>query len=76
MLTMAVARQRHDRSLIVAHAQLIGSLFDEDSKLDAREFVQRGVLGALKEIPMPADLAEAVERKVAEIHANGGRFVG
>lgn len=75
-MTMAVARQRHDRALVVAHYKLIGSLFDEDSKMNLAEFIQRGSLGAMADLPLPSGLAAAVERKVAEIHANGGRFTG
>lgn len=69
---MAVARQRHDRSLVAAHAKLIGSLFQESS-LDLQAFIQRGQLGAPPVSRLP--YLPAVELKVAEIMANGGKLI-
>ena len=69
---MAVARQRHDRSLVVAHTQLIGSLFDEKAKVNIQEFVQRGHLSiATGKLPPNAE----VDAKVAEIEANNGKLI-
>lgn len=69
---MAVARQRHDRALVAAHAQLIGAMFT-DAKIDWREFIKRGQLGlpAVGRLPY----LPAVELKVQEIIANGGKLI-
>lgn len=69
---MAVARQRHDRSLIAAHAKLIGSLFQE-SDIDMRAFIQRGDLSAASARRLP--YMPAVELKIQEIIANGGKLI-
>lgn len=69
---MAVAKQRHDRSLVAAHAQLIGSLFSEKASIDVGRFVQRGELGTVNS-NMP--YMPEVEKKVAEIAANNGKLI-
>lgn len=69
---MAAAKQRHDRSLVAAHAHLIGSLFDEKAKVDVARFIQRGELGTgASRLPYMPE----VERKVQEIIAAGGKLI-
>lgn len=67
---MAVAKQRHDRSLVAAHSKLIGSMFNGDA-IDIKAFIYRGQLGGFARMPFMPE----VEMKVAEIEANGGKLI-
>jgi hypothetical protein len=68
---MATGRQRHERYLVFAQAQLVGALFTEN-RIDHETFIATGTLASpakqLHYVP-------GVEEKIREIERNGGKLI-
>lgn len=69
---MAEAARRNARGLVVAQALLVWSLLD-DKPPDLDRFIATGELGTAR--PMRVLCQPLVDRKVAEIMANGGKLI-
>jgi hypothetical protein len=67
---MVVAKQRHDRALIVAHSKLIAAMISNE-QVDILTFIRCGQLGGF--VPMP--YMPEVEKLAAEVERNGGKLI-
>jgi hypothetical protein len=71
---MATARQQENRYMTICLASLVWNLLDSPSVESLREFARCGTLpagGVQERIPY----SPAVEQKIEEIRANGGRLI-